>query len=181
METEILKGAYKHFITINYHKYLVMKGCFSVGLYWQGITHDLSKYLPREFMIGAKYFQGDRSPNNAEREEKGYSSAWLHHKGRNRHHYEYWVDYSTRNIPGGVAPVEMPVKYVVEMLMDRIAASKVYKGKSYTDEVPLQYFLGGNEVAMMHPETRKLLLGLLRMLAKYGEKKTFHYVKTRLL
>ena len=54
-------------------------------------------------------FPGDRSPNNAERGEKGYSSAWLHHKGRNRHHYEYWIDYSTRDVPGGIAPVEMPV------------------------------------------------------------------------
>ena len=105
-----------------------MKGCFAVGLYKQGLTHDLSKYSPTEFLVGARYFQGDRSPNNAEREEKGYSSAWLHHKGRNRHHYEYWVDYSIKEVPGGIAPIEMPVKYVAEMLMDRIAASKVYKG-----------------------------------------------------
>ena len=85
----LLSGAWKHFRTITYHKYLVMKGCFAVGLYRQGLTHDLSKYSPAEFLVGAKYFQGNRSPNNAEREEKGYSSAWLHHKGRNRHHYEY--------------------------------------------------------------------------------------------
>lgn len=91
----LLTGAWKHFRTITYHKYLVMKGCFAVGLYRQGLTHDLSKYSPAEFLVGAKYFQGNRSPNNAEREEKGYSSAWLHHKGRNRHHYEYWIDYST--------------------------------------------------------------------------------------
>ena len=90
--------ALQHFKTITYHKYLVMKGCFAVGLYRQGICHDLSKYSWTEFRVGAKYYQGNRSPNNAEREDIGYSSAWLHHKGRNRHHYEYWVDYSTQSI-----------------------------------------------------------------------------------
>lgn len=111
---------WKHFKTITYHKYLVMQGCFKVGLYKQGLLHDLSKYSPDEFIVGAKYFQGDRSPNNAEREAIGYSSAWLHHKGRNKHHYEYWIDYSTKAIAGGMAPAPMPVKYVVEMLMDRM-------------------------------------------------------------
>ena len=82
--------AWKHFKTITKHKLLVMEGCFKVGLYWQGITHDLSKYSPTEFLVGARYFQGTRSPNAAEREAKGYSEAWMHHKGRNRHHYEYW-------------------------------------------------------------------------------------------
>ena len=80
---------------------MVMKGCFSVGLYRQGIMHDLSKYMPSEFMVGAKYYQGTQSPNNAERADKGYSAAWLHHKGRNRHHYEYWLDYSD----------DIPLKY----------------------------------------------------------------------
>lgn len=172
---------WKHFKTITHHKYLVMKGCFAVGLYRQGLTHDLSKYEPSEFLIGARYFQGDRSPNNAEREEKGYSSAWLHHKGRNRHHYEYWIDYSTRDVPGGIAPVEMPVKYVAEMLMDRIAASKVYRGGKYRDEDPLLYFQSAKEIPIMHENTRKLLLKLLTMLAQQGEKKTFAYVRKELL
>lgn len=177
----LLAGAWKHFRTITYHKYLVMKGCFAVGLYRQGLTHDLSKYSPTEFLVGAKYFQGNRSPNNAEREEKGYSSAWLHHKGRNRHHYEYWIDYSTRDVPGGLAPVEMPVKYVAEMLMDRIAASKVYRGSRYTDADPLEYFLAAKEPPIMHENTRALLLKLLTMLAEEGEEKTFRYVRTSLL
>lgn len=134
--------AFKHFKTITYHKFLVMQGCFKVGLYYQGIMHDLSKYMPSEFLVGAKYYQGNRSPNNAEREAIGYSSAWLHHKGRNRHHFEYWIDYSTREIEGGMAPAPMPVKYVIEMFMDRIAASKVYQKENYNDAKPLEYFLG---------------------------------------
>lgn len=173
--------AWKHFKTITYHKYLVMKGCFRVGLYKQGLLHDLSKYSPEEFVTGARYYQGDRSPNNAEREAKGYSGAWLHHKGRNKHHYEYWVDYSTRSIQGGVAPVPMPVRYVAEMIMDRIAASKVYLGDKYTDAAPLAYYRQGAESAVIHPDTRKILEKLLEMLAEEGEKKTFYYIKHNLL
>ena len=61
----------EHFQTITYHRRLVRQSCFRVGLYWQGLTHDLSKYSLTEFLVGAKYFQGDCSPNNAEKEEKG--------------------------------------------------------------------------------------------------------------
>ena len=137
--------AWNHFKTITYHKFLVMKGCFKVGLYKQGMLHDLSKYSLSEFLVGARYYQGNRSPNNAEREAIGYSSAWLHHKGRNKHHYEYWIDYSTKDIAGGMAPAPMPVKYVVEMLMDRIAASKVYNKERYTDASPWEYYAKGRE------------------------------------
>ena len=107
---------WKHFKTITHHKILVAKGCFKVGLYKQGLLHDMSKYSPTEFWVGAKYYQGTRSPNNAEREDIGYSSAWLHHKGRNKHHYEYWIDYSMQALPGGMAPVPMPDKYIAEMI-----------------------------------------------------------------
>lgn len=172
---------WKHFKTITYHKYLVMKGCFKVGLYRQGILHDLSKYSPSEFLVGAKYYQGDRSPNNAEREALGYSSAWLHHKGRNKHHYEYWIDYSTREVPGGMAPAPMPVKYVVEMFMDRIAASKVYNGERYTDSSPWEYYVKGKEKAPLHPKTKALLERLLRMLSEKGEAATFAYIRKKLL
>ena len=170
--------ALQHFKTITYHKYLVMKGCFAVGLYRQGICHDLSKYSWTEFRVGAKYYQGNRSPNDAEREDIGYSSAWLHHKGRNRHHYEYWVDYSTQSIEGGMAPVPMPRKYVAEMVMDRISASRNYLGEEYTYHEPLQYFLKSKEkLWFIHPQTKKELEGLLRILDKYGEDKTLWYIR----
>ena len=107
---------WQHFKTITHHKWLVMCGCFRVGLYWQGLTHDLSKYSPTEFLNGAKYYQGTRSPNNAEREDKGYSEAWMHHKGRNRHHYEYWTDMNPATKSYESLP--MPRKYLVEMVMD---------------------------------------------------------------
>ena len=161
---------WKHLKTITYHKYLVAKGCFRVGLYKQGLLHDMSKYSPAEFWVGVKYYQGDRSPNNAEREEKGYSAAWLHHKGRNKHHYEYWIDYSVHGCPGGMAPVPMPYRYIAEMVMDRIAASKVYLGEKYTDKAPLDYYYQGTDRAPIHEQTRETLLEMLQMLAEKGER-----------
>lgn len=173
--------AWNHFKTITYHKYLVARGCFKVGLYKQGLLHDLSKYSPTEFLVGVKYYQGTRSPNNAEREDIGYSAAWLHHKGRNRHHYEYWIDYSVNGVPGGMSPVPMPDKYIAEMIMDRIAASKVYQGKAYTDASPLEYYLHGKEKAPIHPKTAETLERMLRMLAEKGEEETFRCIRQELV
>lgn len=169
-----------HFCTITRHKFLVMKYCFRVGLYRQGLLHDLSKYSWTEFRVGCRYYQGNRSPNNAEREERGYSSAWLHHKGRNKHHYEYWIDYSLDG-SGTLTGMKMPVRYVVEMFMDRIAASRVYMGSNYTDRSPLDYYLRGKAGALMHEETRSLLERLLYMLAKKGEETTFRYIRQEVL
>lgn len=172
--------AWKHFCTITRHKYLVMKGCFAVGLYKQGLLHDMSKYSPVEFRVGAKYYQGTRSPNNAEREDIGYSSAWLHHKGRNKHHLEYWIDYGlppNRSMTG----MKMPVNYVVEMVMDRIAASKVYMGEKYHDSAPLEYYEKSKDHLILHDETRELLARLLKLLAEEGEEKTFAYIKKEVL
>jgi len=173
--------ALKHFKTITYHKWLVLKGCFAVGLYKQGLCHDLSKYMPSEFFVGAKYYQGTRSPNNAEREDIGYSGAWLHHKGRNKHHYEYWLDYSRYGSSSGLVPAPMPVKYIVEMLMDRIAACKVYQQDKYTSQSALEYYLSGKDPAPLHDKTKMLLEFLLRYMAKNGEKATYQFVKKELL
>ena len=167
---------WKHFKTITSHKLLVMKGCFAVGLYKQGLLHDLSKYSPSEFWVGARYFQGNRSPNNAEREARGYSSAWLHHKGRNKHHYEYWIDYSLKP-KRCMAGMKMPMKYFNEMIMDRIAASKVYEGEKYTQHSPLAYYEQGKGAYLIHDETRELLEYILHMLDEKGEKKTFAYMR----
>ena len=90
----------------------------------------MSKYTPTEFIPGVKFYTGHRSPNEGEREVFGYSKAWMHHKGRNRHHFEYWVDYNIETHRN--EPVEMPYNYVAEMYCDRLAASKIYNGKKYS-------------------------------------------------
>ena len=171
--------AWQHFKTITKHRCLVMCGCFRVGLYWQGLVHDLSKYSVTEFRSGMKYYQGTRSPNTAEREDKGYSEAWMHHKGRNRHHYEYWTDMNrkTRNYES----IPMPRKYLVEMVMDRLAACKVYQGKDYTQGSALAYFAKSRERELMHPDTKQELEYILTMLQDEGEKRTFAYLRKYVL
>jgi hypothetical protein len=172
-------NAWKHFCTITKHRMLVASGCFQIGLYWQGLTHDLSKYSPTEFRNGIKYYQGTRSPNNAEREDKGYSEAWMHHKGRNRHHFEYWTDISP--VSRQYEPMPIPRKYLAEMIMDRRAACMTYQGKAYTDGSALAYLEKSLERTRMHPQTLKELTFLLTMLRDEGEKKTFSYIKNHLL
>ena len=171
-----LWNAVRHFRTITKHKQMVMENCFKVGLYKQGLLHDLSKYSWEEFRIGVKYYQGDRSPNAAEKEEKGYSVAWLHHKGRNKHHFEYWIDFAPDKSAGLIGN-EMPLKYLVEMVMDRIAASKVYKGDANTDPCPWEYYARGQDYAENHKKTRPQLEKLLLMLKDEGEEKTFAYIR----
>ena len=170
-----MKKIWSHFKTITEHKLLVMKYCFKVGLYKQGLLHDLSKYSPEEFWTGVYYYQGNRSPNAAEREVHGFSKAWLHHKGRNKHHFEYWIDFSIKKDDGLVGH-KMPLNYVIEMVMDRIAASRIYKGNDYTDRSALEYYQREKNFIIINPETRKLLERLLSMLAEKGERKSFAYM-----
>lgn len=170
----------RHLRTINHHRMLVCQHCFRVGLYRQGLMHDLSKYNPVEFMTGVRYFQGYRSPNTAERLDKGYSSAWLHHKGRNKHHLEYWIDYSLDE-DSPMTGMKMPVRYVVEMFCDRVAACKTYQKEKYTDASPLEYYEQSKKHYILHPETRALLEEMLIMLAEKGETETFAYIREHVL
>ncbi len=171
-----MKGALGHFVTITRHRHEVIRHCRKAGIFWQGLFHDLSKYSPTEFCAGAKYFVGTRSPNEIEREKLGCSLAWMHHKGRNRHHFEYWTDY----IPGvrKLSPVKMPIKYLAEMFCDRVAASKIYQAANYTQQHPIDYFMRGKATRSIHPETSNLLEHLLRMLAEKGESDTFEYLRS---
>ena len=165
----------KHFSVISRHRRKVIAHCFKAGIGGQGLLHDLSKYSPTEFLPGAKYFQGTRSPNERERELFGYSAAWMHHKGRNRHHFEYWTDYNPKTKI--TEPVEMPDRYIIEMFCDRVAASKIYGGKRYTNDYALNYYLRGCDTRRIHENTAKKLEFLLRYLAQHGEKETFKLIR----
>jgi hypothetical protein len=168
----------KHFRTITRHRHRVIAHCFRAGIGWQGLFHDLSKYSPAEFWVGARLYQGTRSPNEEERARHGYSTARLHHKGRNRHHFEYWTDYDP--VTKQVQPVKMPLRYVAEMFCDRLAASKIYMGDRYEPTQPLQYFLGGKPRRRIHPATSDLLEGWLRLVAQEGEEAAFAAIRQQL-
>lgn len=176
-KTNKVRNGIAHFKTITIHKIEVLKLCFKVGLYKQGLLHDCSKYEWVEFRTGVHYYQGHRSPIDAEKEKKGMSLGWLHHKGVNKHHWEYWMD----NTRGGLKPVKMPTVYVVEMFCDRIAASKIYLKDNYTNHSALEYFEKGQAYTAMHPETSELLHSFLLMLSSTSEKETLSFIKHQIL
>ena len=126
--------AWKHFRLVMKHKHLVFIHCVKCGIPLRGLLHDLSKFTPVEFIESAKYFHGARSPLAVCREKKGVSMAWLHHKGRNRHHLEYWVDEDC------AVPPLVPYKYAVECICDKLAATKTYRGKTYEPSMALAHF-----------------------------------------
>ena len=162
-----------HLRTILHHKKLVRHYCFKAGLYKQGIMHDWSKYSPTEFIQGVKYYQGGkRSPNYGEKIAKGYSSAWLHHKGRNRHHFEYWIDMAI-DPHEGLQGMPMPTRYIIEMFCDRVAASKTYRGAAYRDSDPYDYYAHSVDHYIIHPDTAAALESLLRILRDEGEERAF--------
>lgn len=162
-----------HLKTINQHKIKVTQLCFRCHLYKQGILHDLSKYSWIELKTGFKYYQGFRSPIDAEKEVKGYSLSWLHHKGKNKHHWEYWLD----NGKDGIIANEMPVNYVIEMFCDRVAASMIYQKENYTDRSALEYYENGRNRVLIHPNTDKLIHHLLTYLADHGLDETVLYIR----
>ncbi|MCQ2386013.1 MAG: DUF5662 family protein, partial [Clostridia bacterium] len=74
-------------------------------------------------------------------------------------------------------PVKMPLRYVIEMFCDRVAASKIYQGKNYTENHPIAYLQNGKAKDKMHPDTYAFLEKLLLMLAEKGEEETFRFIK----
>ena len=130
-----LRNTVKHFKLITYHKWLVFKLCCKIGEPWRGFMHDWSKYSWTEFGEGSKHYPGNHSPIIAAKKANGYSKAWLPHKGRNKHHLEYWLD---ENAPEKT-PI-MPYKYAAEMICDKLAAGMAYQGKNFTKEYELEYW-----------------------------------------
>lgn len=173
-------NATNHFKTITNHKLLVMKYCFKAGLYKQGLLHDISKYKWVEFSAGVKYYQGNVSPNGVQKVKEGLSRAWLHHKGRNKHHFEYWIDYGVKE-EEGLKGMEMPINYVAEMFIDRMCASMNYEKGRYTDKSSIIYYEARKDYYVMHDKTRAILEYLLNLLADEGEEVTLKYVKNELL
>lgn len=171
----IIRNFFGHLKTVTRHRNKVLAHCIKAGIIWRGLMHDLSKFSPAEFLSGVKYYQGTRSPNEMERETIGYSKAWMHHKGRNRHHFEYWTDYNTKT--KRIEPVRMPDIFIYEMFCDRVAASKIYKKDEYTDSCPYDYFMAAKARRVIEQETSDKLEMLLKMLADKGEHAVFEYIR----
>lgn len=168
----MFKNIICHFKTITHHRHQVMLGCFKVGLYKQGLFHDLSKYSPIEFFNSVKYYTGQRSPIYYERKKYGYSKTYLHHKSHNKHHFEYWYD------PYARGASIMPDNYIVESVIDRITAAKIYSKENYYQEQPYEYFLKDHCVTDLMPKNiQNKFAYILKYLADNGEDKLYKYLK----
>ena len=176
------KIVWNHFKTICNHKKWVFYYCKICGLYWRGFKHDFSKFSRIEFSESIKYYTGINSPIDNCKKDKGYSLAWQHHKGRNDHHYEYWMD----NFDKGGEPIRMPFECAVEMICDYLGAGQAYsknanKDFSYKDE--LNWFINKlDNGCAMHKDTKKFVFLVLRSLSKIDkapiikDKKTMKYI-----
>ena len=163
------KNIFKHFHIINKHRFLVFKLSCKAGIPWRGLVHDLSKYSPTEFFESIKYYTGDKSPIMGAKEDIGYSNAWLHHKGRNKHHFEYWIDLN--------APIKTPVipyKYTVEMICDTLAAGLTYQGKNWYPGYQLEYFNTRTDKDLINEKIIKVLTEVYEMVEKEGINKTIN-------
>lgn len=171
----IIRNFFGHLKTVTCHRHKVLVHCIKAGILWRGLMHDLSKFSPTEFIAGVKYYQGSRSPNEMERETLGCSKAWMHHKGRNRHHFEYWTDYNTQT--KRIESVKMPDIFIYEMFCDRVAASKIYKKDEYNNSCPYEYFMAAKNRRNIEQETSDKLEMLLKMLADKGEDEVFRFIR----
>ena len=157
-----------HTKTVIKHKYWVwyyMNKCgFKWG--WRGLWHDMSKFSPTEFWESVKYYSGTRSPIDACKEENGISMAWMHHKGRNPHHYEYWMD----NFDKGGESKEMPWRYKVEMICDYLAAARAYMGKNFSYVAEYEWWMKKLKLPRsQHENDKKFVSSILRNLAEFEE------------
>ena len=154
----------RHLLLILRHKYRVFINCAKCGLVYRGIVLDLSKFMPCEFFESARYYQGNRSPIGVCRRETGVSHAWLHHKGRNKHHIEYWLDGDCT-----VQPM-MPYKYAVECVCDKLAATKTYNEDGYSPDMALQHWVRYGHKVNGNPLTMEFIGTVFTDLAEHGER-----------
>jgi len=171
----IFKRFCGHLKTVCTHKSAVYHQCKACGLGWQGNIHDMSKFSPVEFLSSVKYFQGNRSPIEAEKEAIGYSKGWLHHKGKNKHHWEYWCDFSAKD--GHIIKNKMPKKYLVEMLCDWIGAGKAYLKENWNTTQPLKYYYKVQNGRHLHPDTEAMVVYFLTIVNDYGLEEFHRKVK----
>lgn len=167
-----MKNLIDHLKTVHTHRKHVRKACFKMGLLWQGLTHDLSKYSLAELKI-CKYYTGKGSPHQVAREALGYSPSWIHHYHTNKHHHMFWIDEMET---GEIVPMKMPYKYVIESLADMLGASKAYNKENWKPQLLLDYWeqkcLGKR---IMHEYSIRLLDRLIRQLVLDGEENFFEW------
>ena len=164
----LFKNILKHTKLVFRHKWVVFKLCCKIGIPWRGFMHDWSKFSPTEFGESVKYYVGTHSPIKEARIDKGYSYAWVHHVSKNKHHYQYWIDFTAN----GPVPVIIPYKYVAEMICDKLAAGIIYQGKNWTNDHQLNYYLKERQDGLIHTAIDAILLEVFTEVKDNGIDKT---------
>jgi len=165
---------FKHLKTVRIHRKYVRKMCWKMGLFWQGLFHDLSKYSIPELKM-CKYWTGKGSPHQACREAIGYSPSWINHYHKNKHHFQYWWD---EDEEGKIIPIKMPYKYVIESFCDMVGASKAYGGNTWTEMDVWNYWIAkckGKRI--MNKESQYLVEKLIWNLREMGEERFLAWYK----
>lgn len=158
---------FKHLWVVIKHKHNVLKYATKLGIFWTGLVHDLSKFTPTEFLRSAKYFDGRKSPTIVERKDNAnFSYICVAHTGRNKHHWQYWVDYTRDDIV--VNPI--PFRHALEYVADILSASKVYNPKDFTLMVAHDYFKEHSKTYLMHPATKEFILWCIKESYDFGFK-----------
>lgn len=139
---------------LNYLKYIlehkknVFIECIKEGLYLHAITHDLSKFSPKEFKAYAEKFYGGDYAYKYFEVENNFDLAWLHHQRENKHHWDYWVNSDGKALP-------MPKKYIRQMVCDWKGMSRKF------GDTALVFYTKNKERMKLHTETRKILEEML--------------------
>lgn len=143
---------WQYFKYIVEHKINVGIECLKMGMPFHAITHDLSKFRISEFIPYSRFFYSKNRYNNYKQSDENdinFQTAWNHHQKRNRHHWNYWVSVTRKN---EIIPVEMPNKYVKQMVADWNGMSRKFGGKT------IDYFNKNKELMILHPITTERIL-----------------------
>lgn len=149
-----MSNFFKHLVLITKHRHQVIRNGFHMGIFFHTLKHDLSKYSPSEFIPSYKNYKGTSSPVfETRKQHNGYSPVAVHHTNRNKHHYEYWVDFYR----GYALTIALPYKYAVEYVCDMMAASKTYDKKHFSGKVVYDYFVAREDYFILHPATKEFI------------------------
>lgn len=160
--------------TVIIHKHYVFIGCCKLGIPWQGIIHDISKFTPIELST-SKYWTGKASPIPEEKARKGYSLGWTHHKNHNKHHWEYWTDFRQRT----PICVPMPPKYLLEAFADWYGASRGYNKGKFDINIFKSFVIREFETKkMFFPKTKEIVESVIYKVN--SEEEYFELVKKKI-
>lgn len=147
---------WQYFKYILEHKKNVGIECIKMLMPIHAITHDLSKFLPSEFIPYARYFFDTNKAKKYDKgteEHKDFQLGWCHHQNRNKHHWNYWVSVTRKS--NAQHPIPMPHRYIEQMVADWRGMSRKFGGTWQ------EYYEKNKDEMILAPETVEHIKRLL--------------------